>query len=38
MPGPRWSSLKEFMFDYDRSDIRYSESRKPGEIADRDRS
>jgi outer membrane protein OmpA-like peptidoglycan-associated protein len=29
----RWSSLKEFMFDYDRSDIRYSESRKPGEVA-----
>jgi hypothetical protein len=29
----RWSSLKEFMFDYDRSDIRYSESKKPGEVA-----
>jgi len=34
MPEPRWSSLKEFMFDYDRSDIRYSESRKPAEVAD----
>jgi len=33
MPGVRWSSLKEFMFDYDRSDIRYSESRKPAEVA-----
>jgi peptidoglycan-associated lipoprotein len=33
MPSPRWSSLKDFMFDYDRSDIRYSESRKPGEVA-----
>jgi outer membrane protein OmpA-like peptidoglycan-associated protein len=33
MPGSRWSSLKEFMFDYDRSDIRYSESRKPAEVA-----
>jgi outer membrane protein OmpA-like peptidoglycan-associated protein len=33
MPGSRWSSLKEFMFDYDRSDIRYSESRKPSEVA-----
>jgi len=26
-------SLKEIMFDYDRSDIRYSESRKPSEVA-----
>lgn len=33
MPGVRWISLKEFMFDYDRSDIRYSESRKPSEVA-----
>jgi outer membrane protein OmpA-like peptidoglycan-associated protein len=33
MPGVRWSSLREFMFDYDRSDIRYSESRKPAEVA-----
>jgi len=33
MPGVRWSSLKEFMFDYDRSDIRYSESSKPSEVA-----
>jgi outer membrane protein OmpA-like peptidoglycan-associated protein len=33
MPSPRWSSLKDFMFDYERSDIRYSESRKPGEVA-----
>lgn len=33
MPGVRWSSLKEFMFDYGRSDIRYSESRKPAEVA-----
>jgi outer membrane protein OmpA-like peptidoglycan-associated protein len=33
MPGVRWMSLKEIMFDYDRSDIRYSESRKPSEVA-----
>lgn len=33
MPGVRWMSLKEIMFDYDRSDIRYSESRKPAEVA-----
>ena len=33
MPGARWMSLKDFMFDYDRSDIRYSESRKPAEVA-----
>ena len=26
-------SLKDIMFDYDRSDIRYSESRKPAEVA-----
>jgi len=32
-PAIRWTSLKDFMFDYDRSDIRYSESRKPAEIA-----
>ena len=32
-PGTRWSSLNQFMFDYDRADIRYSESRKPAEIA-----
>ena len=32
-PGTRWSSLNQFMFDYDRSDIRYSESKKPAEIA-----
>ena len=33
MPAIRWTSFKDFMFDYDRSDIRYSESRKPAEIA-----
>jgi outer membrane protein OmpA-like peptidoglycan-associated protein len=33
LPGLRWMSLKDFMFDYDRSDIRYSESRKPAEVA-----
>ncbi len=33
MPGVRWMSLKEFMFDYGRSEIRYSESSKPGEVA-----
>jgi outer membrane protein OmpA-like peptidoglycan-associated protein len=33
LPAVRWTSLKDFMFDYDRSDIRYSESRKPAEIA-----
>jgi outer membrane protein OmpA-like peptidoglycan-associated protein len=32
-PGTRWSSLNQFMFDYDRADIRYSESKKPAEIA-----
>ena len=32
-PGTRWSALNQFMFDYDRADIRYSESRKPAEIA-----
>lgn len=32
-PAVRWTSLRDFMFDYDRSDIRYSESRKPAEIA-----
>jgi outer membrane protein OmpA-like peptidoglycan-associated protein len=32
-PGVRWMLVKEFMFDYDRSDIRYSESRKPAEVA-----
>jgi outer membrane protein OmpA-like peptidoglycan-associated protein len=32
-PGVRWTLVKEFMFDYDRSDIRYSESRKPAEVA-----
>jgi peptidoglycan-associated lipoprotein len=32
-PGIRWTLVKEFMFDYDRSDIRYSESRKPAEVA-----
>ena len=32
-PAVRWTTLKDFMFDYDRSDIRYSESRKPAEIA-----
>ena len=31
--GTRWSSLNQFMFDYDRADIRYSESKKPAEIA-----
>jgi len=33
LPGVRWMSLTEIMFDYDRSDIRYSESRKPAEVA-----
>ena len=33
VPAIRWTSLKEIMFDYDRADIRYSESRKPAEIA-----
>ena len=33
LPGYRWTTLKDFMFDYDRSDIRYSESRKPAEVA-----
>jgi peptidoglycan-associated lipoprotein len=32
-PAVRWTSLRDFMFDYDRSDIRYSESRKPSEVA-----
>jgi outer membrane protein OmpA-like peptidoglycan-associated protein len=32
-PGVQWTLVKEFMFDYDRSDIRYSESRKPAEVA-----
>ena len=32
-PDVRWTSLKNFMFDYDRSDIRYPDSRKPAEIA-----
>ena len=32
-PGLRWTLVKEFMFDYDRSDIRSSESRKPAEVA-----
>jgi peptidoglycan-associated lipoprotein len=32
-PGFRWTLVKEFMFDYERSDIRYSESRKPAEVA-----
>jgi peptidoglycan-associated lipoprotein len=32
-PGAPWMLVKEFMFDYDRPDIRYSESRKPGEVA-----
>jgi len=32
-PGARWMLVKEFMFDYDRPDIRYSESRKPAEVA-----
>jgi outer membrane protein OmpA-like peptidoglycan-associated protein len=32
-PGLRWTLVKEFMFDFDRSDIRYSESRKPAEVA-----
>ncbi len=32
-PGVRWTLVKEFMFDYDRSDIRNSESRKPAEVA-----
>jgi outer membrane protein OmpA-like peptidoglycan-associated protein len=29
----RWTLVKEFMFDFDRSDIRNSESRKPAEVA-----
>jgi len=33
LSGLRWMSLKDIMFDYDRSDIRYSESRKPAEVA-----
>jgi outer membrane protein OmpA-like peptidoglycan-associated protein len=33
LPASRWTSLKDFMFDFDRADIRYSESRKPAEIA-----
>ena len=32
-PGVRWTLVKEFMFDFDRSDIRNSESRKPAEVA-----
>jgi outer membrane protein OmpA-like peptidoglycan-associated protein len=31
--GVRWTLVKEFMFDYDRPEIRYSESRKPAEVA-----
>jgi outer membrane protein OmpA-like peptidoglycan-associated protein len=31
--SPRWTLVKEFMFDFDRSDIRNSESRKPAEVA-----
>ncbi len=33
MPAIRWTSLKEILFDFDKTDIRYSESRKPAEIA-----
>ena len=33
MTGPRWSSLKEFIFGHERSDIGYSESRMPAEVA-----
>ncbi len=33
LPAIRWTSLKEIMFDFDKADIRYSESRKPAEIA-----
>jgi len=33
LPAVRWTSMKDFMFDFDRSDIRYSESKKPAEIA-----
>ena len=32
-PEVRWTLVKEFMFDFDRSDIRFSESRKPAEVA-----
>jgi outer membrane protein OmpA-like peptidoglycan-associated protein len=32
-PGAPWMLVKEFVCDYDRPDIRYSESRKPAEIA-----
>ena len=31
--GDSLELVNEFMFDYDRSDIRYSESRKPAEVA-----
>lgn len=33
LPALRWTSLKEILFDFDKADIRYSESRKPDEIA-----
>jgi outer membrane protein OmpA-like peptidoglycan-associated protein len=33
LPAIRWTSLKEIMFDFDRAEIRSSESRKPAEIA-----
>jgi outer membrane protein OmpA-like peptidoglycan-associated protein len=32
-PGTVWASLKDFTFDYDRSDIRSSEVNQPSEIA-----
>ena len=32
-PGVRWTLVKEFMFDYDRPEIRYSEAKKPAEVA-----
>lgn len=33
MPATRWTSLTDFLFDYDKADIRFSESRKPSEVA-----
>lgn len=33
LPGVRWTALKDIMFDFDKADIRSSETRKPAEIA-----
>ena len=33
LPASPWTSLRDIMFDFDKADIRYSEARKPGEIA-----